>query len=462
MMISHSRNTFVVPNRNSRRAKDHSSDPDFGVTKKETINFEFAESEEGEAELPLATTTTTTTAKRSKDDVNDNFLGRYFREMSDLSVLKPEQEFESARKIETLEIDLWRHVLSIPALAASLCQTAQDHLEDDVAELKALSEAAEKLSKKVRLKANEKKQYEMLCKHSVEMLHPVDMDRCALFAVIDEVHRLAQGEHTIEVKGKTFNIKTQSFKNYFSAVNRKFSAAQRARNTFVKSNLRLVVSIARRFNHGRMPLSDLIQEGNIGLIKAVERYDYRRGFRFSTYASWWIRHAISRALADKGRAVRLPVHMIDAYHKVTKTRRELSNRFGRNPTSEEIAKESGLAIDKVRKLEGFLMDHAVSLDREVSDKDGRRFVDFIEDPDAVLPSDRIEHHSLNNQVLDLMGTLKPIESDILRKRFGLSDGKELTLKEIGEDYNLSRERIRQLQEQALGKIRRALRRQDAI
>src|SRR5207253_6161033 len=125
--------------------------------------------------------------------------------------------------------------------------------------------------------------------------------------------------------------------------------AHLARNAFVKANLRLVVSIARRFNHGRMALADLIQEGNLGLIKAVERYDYKRGFRFSTYASWWIRHAISRALADKGRAVRLPVHMIDAYHRVAKSKRELSAKLGRQPSSEEIAEVTGIAAPKIEK-----------------------------------------------------------------------------------------------------------------
>ena len=127
-----------------------------------------------------------------------------------------------------------------------------------------------------------------------------------------------------------------------------------AKNEFVKANLRLVVSIARRFNHGRMPLADLIQEGNIGLMKAVERYDYRRGFRFSTYASWWIRHAISRALADKGRAVRLPVHMIDAYHRIAKAQRELQSKLGRQPTTQEIAAATGIEADKLEKMRTFL------------------------------------------------------------------------------------------------------------
>lgn len=391
----------------------------------------------------------------------ENFLARYFKEMSDLSVLKPEEEFDSARTIEELELDLWCHLFSHPQMTEAIVLVAEEVLEEPVTQFAALRRGAKVL--RARSSAAAKRRYAALGAQAASQVHATDVDRCALFAALAEVRKVARGESDLVLEGRvSVNVRSKAFQSYMRTAREKFAATQRSRNEFVKANLRLVVSIARRFNHGRMPLSDLIQEGNIGLIKAVERYDYRRGFRFSTYASWWIRHAISRALADKGRAVRLPVHMIDAYHKVAKTRRELANKLGRQPTSEDVAEESGIALDKVRKLDGFLMEQAVSLDREVSDDDGRRFVDFIEDVDAALPSDRIMTESLNTQVSELMCELKPIESDILRKRFGLQGGREQTLKEIGEDYNLSRERIRQLQEQALGKIRRALRRQDAI
>jgi RNA polymerase primary sigma factor len=243
-----------------------------------------------------------------------------------------------------------------------------------------------------------------------------------------------------------------------------YARAHATKNEFVKANLRLVVSIARRFNYGRMPLADLIQEGNIGLIKAVERYDYRRGYRFATYASWWIRHAISRALADKGRAVRLPVHMIDAYHRVAKCKRELSAKLGRQPTSEEIAEVTNIAAPKIEKMRTFLLDQSFSLDRTVSDEDGRKFIDFIQDPNAEnrTTADDLVDDAMTDEVRAQLDTLKPIEADILRQRFGLDTDKELTLKEIGEKYNLSRERIRQLQEQALLKMRRALQRKDLM
>jgi RNA polymerase primary sigma factor len=241
-------------------------------------------------------------------------------------------------------------------------------------------------------------------------------------------------------------------------------AAQEARNDFVKANLRLVVSIARRFNHGRMSLADLIQEGNLGLMKAVERYDYRRGFRFSTYASWWIRHAISRALADKGREIRLPVHMIDAQHRLAKARRELTARLGRTPTSEELAEATEMPVDKIENMRRWVLDQSVSLDRPVGDEDGRVLGEVLEDPDReeASPTADLETAALTGEIHRLLRLLKPIEADILRQRFGLVDDQELTLKEIGEKYNLSRERIRQLQEQALTKMRRALQRKDLM
>src|SRR5262249_46004357 len=233
-------------------------------------------------------------------------------------------------------------------------------------------------------------------------------------------------------------------------------AAADARNAFVKANLRLVVSIARRFNHGRMALADLIQEGNLGLLKAVERYDYRRGFRFSTYASWWIRHAISRALADKGREVRLPVHMIDAQHRLAKARRQL-------PT-EELAQATSMPLDKVEKMRTWLLEQSISIDKPVGDDEGRVLGEVLEDPDReeVSPTEELEWEALTTEVRDLLRELRPIEADILRQRFGLGTEQELTLKEIGDKYNLSRERIRQLQEQALAKMRRALARRDLL
>ena len=396
-------------------------------------------------------------------DEPTNFLAMYFQEMAELDVLRPEEEFRQAREIETLEIALWDKIFAYPPLVDHVLKVIERTIENSLAEFRPLRKVLLDTRKTPTRGAHDK-----LAKaaHKVsERLRAMDIDKRILEVVLIELTKIASGEPGRVVLDKlAFPPRSTVFRRYHAEVKAQMARAQHAKNEFVKANLRLVVSIARRFNHGRMPLADLIQEGNIGLIKAVERFDYRRGYRFSTYASWWIRHAISRALADKGRAVRLPVHMIDAYHRVAKSKRELTGRLGRAPTSEEIGTATGIAPAKIEKMRSYLLDQSFSLDRPVSDEDGRRFIDFIQDPnaEATSPVDTLANDAMTDEVRHLLAGLKPIEADILRQRFGLDDDRELTLKEIGEKHNLSRERIRQLQEQALMKMRRALQRKDLM
>ena len=401
--------------------------------------------------------------KKAAPSEPSNFLAMYFKEMSELDVLRPEEEFRQAKDIEELEITLWDRVFAYPPMVDHSLKVIERTLENSLTEFRPLRKALADYKKASPPSRSSAEKLARAAHKVSEKLRAIDIDKRMLEVVLEEILKIAHGEPGRVVMDRlSFQPKQAAFRRYFTEVQAAGARAQRAKNEFVKANLRLVVSIARRFNHGRMPLADLIQEGNIGLIKAVERFDYRRGYRFSTYASWWIRHAISRALADKGRAVRLPVHMIDAYHRVAKSKRELSGKLGRQPTVEEIGEATGIAAAKIEKMRSYLLDQSFSLDRPVSDEDGRRFIDFIQDPNAEesSPVDTLADEAMTSEVRHLLAGLKPIEADILRQRFGLDDDKELTLKEIGEKYNLSRERIRQLQEQALGKMRRALQRKE--
>jgi RNA polymerase primary sigma factor len=390
-----------------------------------------------------------------------NFLAMYFRDMARLAVLRPQEEFDSARKIEALEVAVWARLLSYPPIIDHVLKVCERTLDNSLPEFKTLRRLlATRLSR-----AQQQQKLERGVLRAADKLRALDVDKRILDVVLAELKKIYRGLPGRVVQDRLeVSVKSRAFKDYLREVAAAYNRAHAAKNEFVKANLRLVVSIARRFNYGRMPLADLIQEGNIGLIKAVERYDYRRGYRFSTYASWWIRHAISRALADKGRAVRLPVHMIDAYHRVAKSKRELSGKLGRQPTSEELGEATGIAAAKIEKMRTFLLDQSFSLDKTISDEDGRKFIDFIQDPNAEnhTTTDLLVDQAMTTEVRAQLQHLKPIEADILRQRFGLDTDKELTLKEIGEKYNLSRERIRQLQEQALLKMRRALQRKDLM
>ncbi|MBN2574685.1 MAG: sigma-70 family RNA polymerase sigma factor [Deltaproteobacteria bacterium] len=411
----------------------------------------------GADEDPPATTGVTV-----KSDEPQSFLAMYFRDMAELSVLKPEQEFETARHIEQLELGLWQDLLGYAPWAAHLVitvETAMHSTLPDLRNYRALSERAARKSTTA-----DKRRLAKVIVSLAAQIKELDIDRVFVDAALTELQRLgAAARMKRPIEGLPFGTTTKSFQDFAASITKKSGIVKHAKNEFVKANLRLVVSIARRFNHGRLPLPDLIQEGNIGLMKAVERYDYRRGFRFSTYASWWIRHAISRALADKGRAVRLPVHMIDAYHRIAKSERELQSKLERPATTEEIASVTGIEAEKLEKMRTFLADNPVSLDRSISEDDGRRLIDILVDPnEAPSPPEQMMSTETQQEMLKLLSVLKPIEADILRKRFGLVNEHERTLKEIGDEYRLSRERVRQLQEQALGKMRKAMAKREIL
>jgi RNA polymerase primary sigma factor len=361
--------------------------------------------------------------KESAVEEDLSALGIYFRQMGAVDLMSPDEEREASKRIVACREAYWRAIFDYPPFVDGLVNVVEAIIDADRRPVAALEELR-RTSRRVRDRETRahKEAFRIAVNEAAVGMAMADPDGDATTAIAHDLDAIDRGEREgLRLEVTLPREGSAPFRRYVDSVHQAQLALWREKNDFVRANLRLVVTMARRFNRsGRM------------------------------------------SLADKGREVRVPVHMLELHHKLTKLRRELEAKHGRTPDDEELARAAEVTVEKIDRMRQCLLDQGPSLDMPLSEDDGRTGADLLEDDSMPTPNEQLQQGELGNKVLELMGRLPPIEADVLRKRFGLDHDAPMTLREIGEQYSLSRERIRQLQEQALGKIRRELRRADML
>ena len=451
-------------------------------------------------------------AAAAKSEIVGDPVRQYLREMGNVNLLSRSEEVKIARKIERGEKKVIKALSKTNIVLNSVIDLGREVLEGvkDIDEVIDVSEDIYDESKKQELREKFLVQFEelnrlkrdlkllkktrasnfVIAKKMVEITHLIqamsilyEHKRAFInkikqlkdnyIHILERIKKLSEEKSRLsrhDLKKKKFDEEIDNYQHRLDNLNKKYEISpddlfktcadiaegQRlievSKNDLVESNLRLVVSIAKKYINRGLQFSDLIQEGNIGLMKAVEKFEYQRGYKFSTYATWWIRQAITRAIADQARTIRIPVHMIETIHKINRTQRRLVQEIGREPTEDEIAKETGFSSEKIRKILKIAQE-PISLETPVGDDDSH-LSDFLEDERMVSPPEIVSKLNLKEQLETILSSLTEREAKVIQMRFGLNDGNEHTLEEVGQEFQVTRERIRQIEAKALRKLKK--------